>query len=78
MQRFGDQGLTDIWAVRIRGVDQRRSKLDRTSQHSFGCITIGRLAPNALARDAHRAKAETTHRELTGNIELEHFSDRRR
>jgi hypothetical protein len=69
--------LPESWVERIASdVDQRRAQLDGTPQHRLGRFAVWRLAPHTLARNAHGAKAKTTHRQLACNLELESFTGR--
>src|SRR3954452_12960052 len=58
VQGLADQVLGDIRAVGVGGVDQADTELDGPSQYADRLLTVTGLAPDALAREAHRAVAE--------------------
>jgi hypothetical protein len=53
-----NQQLAGLWSIGISRVDEVDAELNGTSQNFAGVITIRRPTPNALAGDAHRAKAK--------------------
>src|SRR5438034_8647938 len=58
VERFGDEPLAHLRAVRVGGIDQVDPELDGTAQHGDRFARVARLAPNALAGEPHRAEAE--------------------
>src|SRR6202035_1061577 len=54
----GDQALADVWAVSVRGIDERDIKLHGPPQSRLGHIQVGRVAPDAWPRDPHRAETK--------------------
>jgi hypothetical protein len=61
MQCLDDQTIRDERPVIPGGVDEVDAELDRTTKHGVRSRRIVGLAPYALAGEAHRAVAETTH-----------------
>lgn len=59
MQRLADQFFGHVRVGGVRGVDEVDSELCCPAQDSDALITVGRWAPAALTRQAHRAEAET-------------------
>jgi hypothetical protein len=64
VQRLGQQLLADRGAVGVGGVDQVDAELDRAPQHRQRRLVVGRVAPDALAGDPHRAEPESPHLQL--------------
>jgi len=58
MQRFGDQPLAHRRAIGVGGVDEIHAQRQRAPQEFARLGRITRLAPDALARNAHRTEAE--------------------
>src|SRR5438132_10461354 len=58
VERFGDEPLAHLGAVRVGGIDQVDPELDGTAQHGDRLSRVARLAPYALAGEPHRAEAE--------------------
>ena len=48
----------DLGAVGVGGVDEIDAQLDRAAQDGDRLAVVGRLAPDAVAGDLHRAEAE--------------------
>ena len=60
-ERFADEPLGDFGAVGVGGVDERDAKLDGAAQDAAAFFCVGRLAPRAVAHQAHGSVAEPVH-----------------
>jgi hypothetical protein len=69
MERLGDELLAHVRAVGVRSVDEVDPELDGSAQHSAGLVSVGRIAPDASAGDAHGAEAEAVDRQVATNID---------
>ena len=69
VQRLGDQLLADLGPVGVGGVDQVDAELDDPAQHALGPVAVGRLAPDPVAGDPHRAEAEAVDLEVAADLE---------
>ena len=72
MQRLGDEPLGDVRAVAIGGVDEVDPELERALEHRDRGIVVARRAPDALARDPHRAEAEAVDLDVATDREHGH------
>ena len=72
VQRLADQFLGDVRAVGVRGVDEVDAELDEAAQHADAFVGVGRRAPDALARQAHRAESEAVDGEVAADGEGGH------
>jgi hypothetical protein len=68
MECFGDERFACLRTISIGRVDQVDTELDRAAQNLEGIGAIGGPAPDALAGDAHGAKAETIDEEIATEI----------
>ena len=57
MQRFRNQILADLRPIGVRRVDQIHAQVRQPFQDALRLLAILRLAPDAIARDAHRAES---------------------
>jgi len=64
MQGLSDEFFADIGAVRIGGVNEIDAELDGAAQNGYGRLAVLGRAPDAIAGDAHGAKAEAMDGEL--------------
>jgi len=64
MKRFGDKTLCNLRPVRVGGVDEIDSQLDRAPQNRDCLGMIGRFSPDAVAGQLHCAEAES----VNGNV----------
>ena len=64
MQRLGDETLGNHRPVRVGGVDEIDSQLDRAPQDGNRLGMVGRFSPDAGAGKLHRAIAESAN----GNV----------
>src|SRR5918994_833572 len=69
MKRLGDELLAHVRAVGVRSVDEVDPELDGSAQHSAGLVSVGRIAPDASAGDAHRAEAETVDHQVATDLD---------
>ena len=69
MQRLADQVFADERSVRVRRVDEVDPELRQPPQDTQRLVSIVRLTPDALARDAHRAEAESIDGEVAADVE---------
>jgi hypothetical protein len=69
MQRFLDQPFGDIGAVGIGRIDEVDAEFRQALQRADGFGMIGRLAPDALAGDAHGAETETIDLDIAADLE---------
>ena len=53
VESLADQVLAHVWTVGIRGVDEIHAELDRPAQDADALLAVGRLAPDAPAREPH-------------------------
>jgi hypothetical protein len=67
IKRFGDQRLADCRAVGIGGVDEIDAAVNHPAQQREGARAAWRVAPDAGAGDAHRAKAEAPYRKIAAD-----------
>ena len=58
MQRFADDVLADRGPVRICGIDEIDTKLDRTAHDGHAFVTVDRLTPDTGSGQSHRAEPE--------------------
>ena len=70
MQGLGDQLFARLGSVGVRGVDEVHVQLDRAAQQCERAVAVLRLAPDALARDPHRAEAQPAHGHVAAEREL--------
>ncbi len=66
-KRFADQALGDLRAVGVGGVDERDAELDGAAQNAAAFGGVGRLAPRAIAHQAHGSVAEAVHRQVAAD-----------
>src|ERR1017187_2175128 len=64
IQRLGNQLLTDIRTVGIRGVDEVDAQLKRAVQYAARLRRVLRCAPDIGSGNAHGAKAEAIHDQI--------------
>ena len=69
VQGLGQDLLGHVRPVRVGGVDQVHPELDGPPGDPDGQSTVGGLAPDALARQAHRAETETVDGAEVGDLE---------
>src|SRR5579859_471823 len=70
IQSFGDDFLAYAGTVGIGGVNEVDAEIDGAAKHANGFAAVGGFAPDTLARDAHRSKAEAIDFEIVSNTEL--------
>jgi hypothetical protein len=58
VQGLADQLVGDLGPVGVGRVDQLHAELDGPPQHADALVVVARRAPDALARQLHRAEAE--------------------
>ncbi len=68
VERLRDQLFADMRPVRVGRVDQVHAQLDRPPQHAQRVLAVGRVAPDPVADDPHRAEAEPVHGHV-GDVE---------
>ncbi len=61
VERLVDEILADLGPVRVGGVDQVDTEVDRTSEDADAVVAVGRLAPDPGAGELHGAEAEAVH-----------------
>ena len=66
-ERFADEALGDFGAVGVGSVDERDAEFDCAAQNAAGFGFVGRLAPCAIAHQAHGSVAETMDRQIAAD-----------
>src|SRR5215208_5531503 len=69
MQRLGYQLLADVGTVGVGGVDEVDTEVDGSPQPRLRRLGIVRRSPAAVARDSHRAEAETPDLEVAAEAQ---------
>src|SRR5262249_43960001 len=65
IQGVGNQFFTNIWTIRIGGINKIHVQLDGTTQNRDRSIAISRSAPDTLAGEAHGSEAKPIDRKLS-------------
>jgi hypothetical protein len=64
VQRFRDQLLGHVGAIRVGGIDEVHPQLDRAVEDSNGLAPVRRWSPDTLAGEPHGAEAHPVHAEV--------------
>ncbi len=73
MQRFADELFGNVGAVGIGGVDEIDAEFRHAPERAQRLRAIGRLAPDTLADDAHRAESQAVDGKLVAELERSGF-----
>src|SRR5215813_1466887 len=73
IKSFGNDLFTDVWAVRIGGVDEIDSEINGAAKNPYSFPAIGRLAPNPFPGDSHRTESEAVYAKVIADKQLAGF-----
>jgi len=64
IESFRDEALTDLGPVRVGRIDQVDAKVESPAQDAPALVKVCGFAPDARARETHRAEAQAVDRQV--------------